>query len=221
VISGLQNLNPNRVGQSTTCSPARKLRRVRALNGVDARSTCVCRRHPAARRDEHRPDSTDNCAVVAAVPESAIADQQQSALLPVDTPFLTQIKFLGSYTVPKCVQVSATVQSLPAPNITANYVASNALIQPSLGRPLSGGAANATINLISPGVYYGDRINSMDLRFSKIVRISSRRLSFNLELYNALNGSSVVLLNPNFATWQVPQQILLPRFAKLGFQFDF
>jgi hypothetical protein len=140
----------------------------------------------------------------------------------VDTPFLTQVKFLGTYTVPKIdVLVSSTVQSLPAPNITASYVASNALIQPSLGRPLSGGAANATINLISPGAYYGDRINSMDMRFSKIVRFSDRRLNLNLDLYNALNGSSVIILNNNFATWQVPQQILLPRFGKISVQLDF
>ena len=100
-------------------------------------------------------------------------------------------------------------------------MASNASIEPSLGRPLSGGAANVTVNMVSPGEMYGDRINSMDLRLSKIFRFDDRRVNLNLDLYNALNGSSVVVLNNNFATWQVPQQILLPRFAKLSVQFDF
>ena len=55
--------------------------------------------------------------------------------------FLTQVKLLGTYTIPKVdVLVSATFQSLPGPQVTANYVATNAQIQPSLGRPLSGGA---------------------------------------------------------------------------------
>jgi hypothetical protein len=51
------------------------------------------------------------------------------------------------------IQVSATWQSNPGPQIAANYVASNAVIaagpQP-LGRNLSGGA-NVTVNLIPPG----------------------------------------------------------------------
>ena len=226
VISGLQNLNPNKVGQVDQLFTRAKNygEQYEHWNGVDASLNLRLQKGIILQGGmSSGRTSTDNCAVVAAVPESAIAGTSNSPLYcHVDTPLLTQVKFLGTYTVPKVdVVVAATVQSLPAPNITASYVATNASIQPSLGRPLSGGAANATINLISPGVYYGDRINSMDLRFSKIVRLSNRRLSFNLELYNALNGSSVVTLTPNFATWQVPQQILLPRFAKLGVQFDF
>src|SRR5690606_20496828 len=115
------------------------------------------------------------------------------------TPFLTQLKLIGTYTVPKIdVLVAATVTSLPGPVINANFVANNALIQPSLGRPLSGGAANVTVNLIPPNTRYGDRINSMDLRLQKIFRIDGRRLNVGVDLYNALNSSDAVVLNPNY-----------------------
>jgi hypothetical protein len=119
------------------------------------------------------------------------------------------------------VQAAAAFQSFPGPLISANYVASNAVVQPSLGRPLSGGAANTTVNLVAPGTLYGERANQLDLRFSKMLRFGRNRMAVNLDLYNALNANPVLTLNNNYAAWQVPQGILLARFVKLGAQFDF
>ena len=51
--------------------------------------------------------------------------------------------------------------------LAANYAAPNSVVAPSLGRRLSGNAANATINLIALGTRYGDRINEVDLRIGK------------------------------------------------------
>ena len=119
------------------------------------------------------------------------------------------------------VQLAATFRSLPGPNIIANYLASNALVQPSLGRPLSGGAVNATVNIVEPGTMYGEQTNLVDLRFSKILRLSKYRTSLSLDLANAFNSSGVTSLNNNFAAWQVPTAIHQARIAKISANFDF
>jgi hypothetical protein len=140
----------------------------------------------------------------------------------VETAFLTQVKFLGTYLVPKVdVQVAATYRSLPGPQIIANYVATNAQVQPSLGRPLSGGAANVTVNIVEPGTMYGEQTNLLDLRFSKIFRFSKYRTSLNFDLANAFNSSGVTTMNNNYAAWQVPTGIHQARLAKISANFDF
>ena len=166
--------------------------------------------------------STDNCEVRALVPEVSFVAGVLNAYCHVDTNFLTQVKLLGTYTVPKVdVQFSGTFQSLPGPQVTANYVAANAIIQPSLGRPLSGGAANATINIVQPGTMYGERLNQLDLRFAKLLKFGRTRTSINFDLYNILNANPVTSQNNNYAAWQVPLSILDARLFKISVQFDF
>ncbi len=114
------------------------------------------------------------------------------------TPFLTQVKFLAAYTVPRIgVQVSGTLQSIPGPVANANFVAVNALVQPSLGRPLSGNAANVTRSLIDPNSVYAERVNQVDLRVGKVFRFGGAR------------------------AWQSPQSVLQPRLLKISTQLDF
>ena len=119
------------------------------------------------------------------------------------------------------VVVSSTFQSLPGPQVTANYVVANAAIEPSLGRPLSGGAQNATINVVELGTMYGERLNQLDLRFAKILRFGNTRTSVNFDLYNSLNANAVTSQNNNYAAWQVPLSILDARLFKISVQFDF
>ena len=105
-------------------------------------------------------------------------------------PFQTDIRGLASYTIPRIdVQVATTWQSRPGPELAANWVVPNAIVIQSLGRPLSGGAANMTVNLLNPGQMYGDRVNQLDLRFAKILRFGRTSTNIGIDIYNVTNSS--------------------------------
>lgn len=102
-------------------------------------------------------------------PVSRIAVANNSyTLCELTPPFLTQIKVLGSYTIPRVdTQLIATLQNLPGPQILATWAAPSAAIAPSLGRPLAGNAASSPVQLLPPATYFGDRLNQVDFRVSK------------------------------------------------------
>ena len=141
------------------------------------------------------------------------------------------VKALAAYTIPKIdVQIAATFRSAPgitnggnaAPSgVQANFVASTALAAQSLGRPLSGSAPNVTVNIVKPGSMYGERLNQVDLRFAKILRFAERRVSLNVDLYNALNGNAVLQQSNTYGNWQQPQGILVGRSVKFSTQYSF
>jgi hypothetical protein len=140
----------------------------------------------------------------------------------VETPFLTQVKMLATYTVPHVdVLVSGTFQSIPGPDVIANFNVPSAVVAQSLGRPLSGGAANYTVNLVAPGTTYGDRHNQLDMRVGKLVRVGGTKTALNVDVYNLVNANPVTAENPNFATFRRPTAILPARFVKFSVQFDF
>jgi hypothetical protein len=119
------------------------------------------------------------------------------------------------------VQVSGTFQSLPGQQIAANYVATNAEVAPSLGRPLSGGANNVTVAILEPGSMYGERRNQLDLRVAKVLRFSQMRTTLGIDIANATNANPVLTQSPAYATWLRPQTILTARFVKLSAQLNF
>jgi hypothetical protein len=176
---------------------------------------------------------TDNCAVVASVPEAlfgatSLAVANASVWLPLEychlsSGFLTQVRGLSAYTIPKIdTQVSATFQSRPGAQLAANYNAPNAVVAPSLGRSLSGNAANVAINLVAPGSQFGDRINNLDFRVAKILKFGRARTQVTLDLYNLLNSSAVQTYNLTYGSaWLTPTLVLPARFAKISAQLDF
>ncbi|MBI4521475.1 MAG: TonB-dependent receptor [Gemmatimonadetes bacterium] len=162
---------------------------------------------------------SDDCEIRAALPETA-------ALNPycrVVENFRSQFKGLASYLFPAIdVQVSATWQSIPGNSLAGNWVVANALIQPSLGRPLAGGAANATINVARPQTVFGERINQVDFRVAKIFRFSGRRAQVSVDLYNLTNSNAIEGYVQTFGSrWLTPSSVLSARFVKISGQIDF
>jgi hypothetical protein len=171
---------------------------------------------------------TDNCAVVATLPEAA----------PLGTPyympychqkenFLTDGKVIATYNIPKIdVTFSGLWYSRPGPAIAANRVYSSAEVAPSLGRPLAGNAPNVTVNLVEPGTLYGDRRNQLDLRMGKNFKIQKMRTGVNFEIYNLFNTNAVLTENTTYrdtsvSGWRIPTSIAPPRFMKFSLQLDF
>jgi hypothetical protein len=167
---------------------------------------------------------TDNCEVLAQVPEAGLLGAPYCRQL---TDVLTDVKLQGAYTVPRvAVQVGASYRSSPGPAVAANLVVPNAAVQPSLGRPLSGGASNVTVNLVAPGTIFGDRLNQFDVRFGKVVRVGRLRTVLSVDVYNAFNANPVLAENATYrdatiSGWRIPTSILPARFAKFGVQVDF
>jgi hypothetical protein len=218
-ITGLYDLNPDKVGQvqNHNTLSTKYGKQFEHWNGVDV----TVNARPAEGVNLQGGLSsgrtmTDNCDVVSKL------DNPSTRFCHVETQFLTQVKLFGTYTIPRVdVRFSATFQSLPGPEVLAAYNAPNALVAPSLGRPLSGGASNVAVALVQPGTMYGERTNQLDLRFSKLFGFGAKRAAFNVDLFNALNTDAVVRQSNNFANWQQAQGILQARFLKFGVQFDF
>jgi hypothetical protein len=220
VIAGLYDLKPEAFGRRAdelVTFADNYGKQIRHWNGVDVTFSARPRGGVLLQGGTSTGrETTDNCDVVAKLdnPSPLYCRQQGN--------FLTNIKFLATYTVPRLdVQMTGHLQHLPGTEIAANYGASTAEVRPSLGRNLAGGARNVTVNLVEPGTLYGERLTQLDLRVGKIFRFGGARTTASLDLYNLLNGNPVLRLNDSFATWQRPQEILQARFAKITVQLDF
>jgi hypothetical protein len=76
--------------------------------------------------------------------------------------------------------------------------------------------------LIQPATLFDPRINQLDLRLSKTVRIGGGRVQANFDLYNAFNRSTALVINNTYGSdWLKPTQIMDGRLAKFGVEVTF
>jgi hypothetical protein len=177
----------------------------------------------------------NNCEVTAQLPETLGSAQVGSC--DVAENWLTSVRGLATYTVPTIdVVVSGIFRSQAAntpvnavasngASLSANYPVSSARVQDAIGRPLAGGAANQTVNLLRPGQLYAERLNAIDMRFAKLFGFGSRRIDVGVDLYNLLNGNTGTAFNQAFGsdgtTWLRPTAILNPRFVRFNITFNY
>ncbi len=153
----------------------------------------------------------------------------------VEQAWLTQLKFIGSYTVPKIdIQIGASYQNIPGIELAATYAEPNSDIARTtaggLGHlpfPAVSAAATTSLAIIPPASAYYDRINQLDLRIGKILKYGRTRANLGLDLYNLFNKSTVTGAGFGYTattatnTWLAPSSVIAPRLAKVSITFDF
>jgi hypothetical protein len=187
----------------------------------------------------------DYCEVAEKLPElytaaGSILANQQVASCAISEDWLTSVRGLASYTVPRVdVLVSGTFRSIPgvAPaggtvasngnSLSANYNVTSAILQAQTGRPLAPGLTFQTVNLLLQGHTFPDRLNSLDLRVGKNLRFGRTRTNLAIDVYNLFNSNTGTAYNQTYdpvtngATWLAPTQVLNARFARFNVTFDF
>jgi hypothetical protein len=146
-----------------------------------------------------------------------------------------QYKFLASYTLPwQNIRISGNMQSLPGPVRQAAVTYSAAQITAALGRPGTGiGGAGKAGLVIEPynatgffGTDFGDRLNQLDIRFSKIFKFGKTTLDTNFDIYNAFNSDAVLTESATYTgttggAWLLPTSVIQARIIKFGVRWDF
>jgi Carboxypeptidase regulatory-like domain len=221
-VTGLFDLNPNKSGQVDNYTTlARDFgTQIEHWNGVDA-SVNARLEHGILLQGGFSVGRTvtDNCEI-----RAAVGGNPSQRFCHVETNLMgqTQVKLLGTYMLPKAdVNVAATFQSTPGPQILSNYVL--LATQTTLGRAFTG-VPNVTVNLVEPGTLYGDRVNEVDIRLAKILRFGRTRTNVGFDIYNILNSAAVLSYNQSYSAtgaWLVPTGVLQPRFLKFSVQVDF
>jgi hypothetical protein len=87
--------------------------------------------------------------------------------------------------------------------------------------------SSETVNLLRQGDVYGQRVNNLDMRFSKILRFGGTRSNIGLDLYNLFNSNTPTTYEALYdpatagARWLRPTAVVQPRFVRFNVQFDF
>jgi hypothetical protein len=156
-------------------------------------------------------------------------------------PWLTTFRGLASYTIPKAdVLVSAILRSQanvqPGADVAtngasraANFLMSAAQYQSNTGASLRPGVTTETVNLLVPGQLYGERVNNLDMRVAKVIRIGKTRSNIGVDFYNLTNANTPTAVDQTYsadpaalgARWLRPTTVLNPRFVRFNVQVDF
>jgi len=85
-----------------------------------------------------------------------------------------------------------------------------------------------TVNLLKPDDLRSDRVNEVDFRVAKILRLGRTRANVALDLLNAFNFDTILVPNQAFipgGAWLTPTgtqtPVMTARTAKITVQYDF
>jgi hypothetical protein len=237
VVSGLYNVvQPvaSLVDNYRTYSPDIS----QVYNGIDLNISARMRNLQVQAGSTTGQRVTDYCAVRAQLPEQngGFSTGSEVAGFSPTNPYChvapgwdTRYTAVGTYTIPKIdVLFSGTLTSSAGIPLRADWAVPNAIAQLSLGRPLSNNATSVTVNLLKPGDMRSDRVNEVDFRVAKIIRLGRTRANVALDLLNAFNSDTILVPNQAFipgGAWLTPTgtqtPVMTARTAKITVQYDF
>jgi carboxypeptidase family protein len=135
-------------------------------------------------------------------------------------PFRTLYKASAGVTVPYGIQVSGSLQAVPGSDVAANFTYNGAYAGVTLT-----GANSRTVNLVTPNTLFLDYQTQVDARLSRAFRIGHYRLTGYMDMFNVLNGSTVVSVNTTYAltnnNWLNPLVVMQARRFQFGGRLDF
>lgn len=145
----------------------------------------------------------------------------------INVPWRNSVKFLGSIDLPWDVNLGATFQQLPQPEVLADFTVTNAMIASGVVQfvdrtrtSFSGGSAR--VGLIQPGTRFLPDLYQVDLRLTKGFRFRGARGRLAVDMANLLNGNAIQRQNNTYgSSWQRPTYILEGRVIKPGFTLEF
>jgi hypothetical protein len=223
-ICGLYDLKPSAVGKVDNLSTFRKNygKYIEHYSGMELSANLRLKGLNLRGGVSLLKSITDNCDVVTKV------DNPSERYCRQETPYMVTWKFFGFYNLPWAFQVSGTLQATPGTSVAANWVAVNSEIAPSLGRNLSGGSSNVTINLVEPQTQFLGNVTKVDLRFSRKFKWGRVKASPVFDIYNVTNANPAPSFLTTYgttagkgATWLNASAVLSPRLMKFGVQLEF
>ena len=234
-VGPLYDINPNVFGQSDLLVQSTKKigDDTREFNGIDATFNVRNVKGVTFQGGTSTGKVTnDFCDIRSAVPEATVGFGISLLTMPFchqESPWQTSFNALVTYMIPRIeVNVSSVFQDKPNVSVdqlgslAANYTLSAADLADAaaqIGRPLTA-TPPLTINLLSPGQMYGDRIRQWDFSAKKVIRLGGQRLTVGADIYNLLNNNVTLAFNPTFIPnapgWQSPTTYMNPRVFRLN-----
>ena len=136
---------------------------------------------------------------------------------------LTDFRLRGSYPLPAGFTASAIYKNLPGAPTDADMTVTSADVRfMNPDRVGLSGAGTAVVALHARSTVFTERYTQVDLRLTRTFIMPGARLDTSLDLYNALNSSSIGQIQERFGPkFRTPIRVLAPRLVQVYANLSF
>jgi hypothetical protein len=135
---------------------------------------------------------------------------------------LLDFRLRGSIPLPAGFSTSFIYRNTPGAALDANLTVSGSQVQ-FLNPARTSLTAATAVPLFAPNSVFGDRFTQLDMAIKKSFNVGWGRLLTSIDLYNALNSSSIqsIITTYSAARWRYPSQFLNARLLRVTGTFSF